>query len=226
MSSFDLGTDYRQVGEQGGVIGEHITKGGTVSVISVRAPTYRVPPELIHEWPSVVSIHRKLVLGGGLDEHGRLWVSELATASGWSEDDIVDELNNLGVNPLERVEKYEMLFRSYYAEAVKRKEEGDIRQAGEKIWGAVTALIKLYAARKGVPVIHWSMSRLDSFVENNVEDRYKRLFRDLIDKAHMLHEHFYEGHLSPEGFTERWKEVIELIERIKRAIPGLVTRHP
>jgi hypothetical protein len=33
---------------------------------------------------------------------------------------------------------------------------------------------------------------------------YKELFRDLLDKAHILHEHFYEAHLSNEGFGERW----------------------
>jgi len=44
-------------------------------------------------------------------------------------------------------------------------DRGDTRQAGEKIWGAVRALIKLYATIKGTPDHPWSISRLDRFVE-------------------------------------------------------------
>ena len=68
--------------------------------------------------------------------------------------------------------------------------------------GAVTALIKFYAAARGIPIVHWSIGKLDYFVENNVEKKYRKLFRDLLDKAHMLHEHFYEGHLSFRGFED------------------------
>ena len=207
--------------ERGGITEEHIAKGGTVSIIVGQATTYRIPPELVHEWPEVVAISMKLVHEEGLDERDKLWIKELAAASGWSVDDIVEELKNLDADPSERVERYKSLFEGYYREALEYKEKGDTRQAGEKIWGAVTALIKLYAAVKGIPTIHWSIGKLDDFVENNVENRYRKLFRDLLDKAHVLHEHFYEGHLSLKGFEERWKEVIELIEKVK----SIVFRH-
>ena len=195
---------------------EHVVKGGIVSIIIGQATTYRILPELVREWAEVVAISMKLVRGEKLNECDELWIRELATASGWSIDDIVEELKNLDVDPSERVERYRTLFENYYREALERKERGDTKQAGEKIWGAVTALIKLYAATKGILTIHWSIGKLDSFVENNIEARYRKLFRDLLDKAHMLHEHFYEGYLSSRGFEERWREVVELIEKIKK----------
>lgn len=204
--------------EYGGITEEHVAKGGVVSIIVGQATTYRIPLELVREWPEVVDISMKLVHGEELDERDKLWIKELAAASGWIADDMVEELKNLDADPSERVERYRSLFEGYYREALEYKKKGDTKQAGEKIWGAVTALIKLYAAVKGIPVIHWSIGRLDDFVENNVEDRYRKLFRNLLDKAHVLHEHFYEGHLSLRGFEERWKEVIELIEKVKSIV--------
>lgn len=131
---------------------------------------------------------------------------------------MIEELENLGVDPSERVERYRELFEEYYREALEHKTRGDTRQAGEKIWGAVTALVKLYATLKGVFIDHWSLSRLHRFVESNVEVKHRKLFMDLLDKAFILHIHFYEAHLGPEGFEERWREVVNLIEKVKEVV--------
>ncbi len=88
-------------------------------------------------------------MGEELGGEDRLWINELAEATGWSEDDIVDDLRNIDVDPSGRAEKYKELFERYYAEAKKRKEEGDTRQAGEKLWGAVVSLIKLCCGKGG-----------------------------------------------------------------------------
>ena len=188
---------------RGGITEEHVAKWGTVSIIVGQATTYRIPPELVHEWPEVVAISMKLVHEEELDERDKLWIKELAAASGWSVDDIVEELKNLDADPSERVERYKSLFEGYYREALEYKEKGDTKQAGEKIWGAVTALIKLYAALKGVFIDHWSLGKLYRFVESSVEVKHRKLFMDLLDKAFILHIHFYEAHLGPEGFEER-----------------------
>lgn len=201
-----------------GTTEDHIAKGGKILTLTGQGTTYHISPELIHEWPEVVTISMKLIRREELNKCDKIWIRELAIASGWREDDIVDELENISVDPSERIERYKTLFEDYYKEAQDHKERGDTRQAGEKIWGAVTALIKLYASIKGIPIIHWSISKLDSFIENNVEEKYRKLFRDLLDKAHVLHEHFYEGHLSPKGFEERWKEVVDLIEKVKEIV--------
>jgi len=144
-------------------------------------------------------------------------------ACGWDLEDVVEEVRNLNVDPSERVDRYRLLFENYYGRALEYKERGDTRQAGEKLWGAILALIKLYASLKGVPVIHWG--RVDSFITNNVEARYKGLFRDLVDKAHVLHEHFYEGHLDPKSFNERWEELLKLVERARSIVFKHLPQH-
>jgi hypothetical protein len=169
--------------------------------------------EVSRGWPEVFELHVKLNMGSELDERNLGWLEELSRACGWDLEDVVEEVGNLNVDPSERVYRYKSLFENYYNRALEYKKRGDTRQAGEKLWGAILALIKLYASLKGVPVIHWSRGKVDSFITDNVEARYKKLFRDLVDKAHVLHEHFYEGRLDPKSFNERWEELLELVGR-------------
>jgi len=122
------------------------------------------------------------------------------------------------VDPSKRAEKYKQLHEEYFRNAKKFKEEGDNKQAGEKLCGAVTALIKLYAAIKGIPILHWSRGRLEKLITNNVEEKHKALFRDLLDKTQVFHEYFYEAHLDDKTFEERWEEAVKLLEKAKELI--------
>jgi len=51
------------------------------------------------------------------------------------------------------------------------------------MWGAVTALVKLYATAKGVFIFHWGFGKLYNFVESNAETRIRDV---LADKIHMV----------------------------------------
>ncbi len=53
------------------------------------------------------------------------------------------------------------------------------------------ALVKLYAAIRGVFVARWNRSKIDGFIASDVEPEYRKLFRELVDGGHVLHEHFY-----------------------------------
>jgi len=79
-------------------------------------------------------------------------------------------------------------------------------------------LIKLFAAEKRVGIIYWSAGEMDRFISNNIEKRYKKLFRELLDKGQILHFNFYEDNLSEEGFKERFDEVVQLIEEAKKIV--------
>jgi len=94
--------------------------------------TRRVPPELLRDWPEVVEVSAKLLRGEELDECGELWVRGIAEATGWSVNDVVEELRSLGVDPSERVERYRSIFESYYREAVAYKERGTRRRLGRR----------------------------------------------------------------------------------------------
>jgi len=209
-----------------GTAGRHRAINGSVSVTVDSGPTQRVSLELLREWPKIVEVSAKLVRGEELDEHGEMWIREVAEATGWSMNDIVDEFRSLGVDPSERVERYRSIFESYYREALAHKERGDTRQAGEKMWGAVTALVKLYAAAKDIFISHWSLGKLYSFVENNVERRYRDIFTDLLNEAYVLHIHFYEGHMGPIAFERQWEKVVELIEKIRQIAPSRASQLP
>jgi len=106
--------------------------------------------EVSREWPEVFELHVKLNIGSELDERSVGWLEELSRACGWDLGDVVEEVGNLNVDPSERVDRYRLLFENYYGRALEYKERGDTGQAGEKMWGAILALIKLYASLKGV----------------------------------------------------------------------------
>ncbi len=187
-------------------------------------PPIRVPRPhglsgiLRDEWPEIHEIAVKLTREELLTPIEKEWVREASEAAGWDSKDLEEDLRHADDDPSGRVERYRELFEEYLREARKFKDKGDTRQAAEKIWGAVTVLIKLYAALKGVPVVQWSRGRMDRFVTNNVEAEHKRVFRDLLDKGQRMHEHFYEGNLDPKSFEERWWELLERLEEARRVV--------
>jgi len=79
---------------------------------------HHIPVVLVCEWSEVVAISVKLAHGEELDERDRLWVRELVAASGWRENDLLEELENIDVDPSERVERYRELFENYCREAL------------------------------------------------------------------------------------------------------------
>jgi len=204
-------------GRDGTIRGYNVVDG-TVLITVSQGVTRRVPLELLREWPEVVEISAKLVRGERLDEMDKLWIREVAEATGWGVDDVIEEFKSLDVDPSERVERYRSLFETYYREALAHREKGDTRQAGEKMWGAVIALIKLYAATKGIYVSHWNLPKLYYFVENNVEVKYRNTFMKLLNQAFVLHTHFYEAHLSSTAFEIQWEEVVKLVEEVREIV--------
>ncbi|MCE4611781.1 MAG: PaREP1 family protein [Desulfurococcales archaeon] len=95
------------------------------------------------------------------------------------------------MSPSKRVERYRDLLEKYLEEAKKLAEKGDTRHAAEKLWGAILALVKMYATMKNVPRVHWSRGKIERFIENNVEKDLRQQFIELLDKGSALHEHFY-----------------------------------
>jgi len=202
-----------------GVTERSKSKGGIGVIRSEVAGTPRILSDFLGEWPEIVKIAKKLNLGERLVKEDRLWIDELAGATGWNREAVVDELKNITADPSERAKKYKELHEEYLRDAKTLKEKGDTKQAGEKLWGAVTALIKFYATIKGVPVVQWSRGKLDKFITSNVEPEHKKLFRDLLDKAEVFHvHHFYEAELDDKTFEERWRETIELLEKARDLI--------
>jgi predicted nucleic acid-binding Zn-ribbon protein len=174
--------------------------------------------EIRKAWPEVASLAERVAKGQRLEGLEEKNFKELTKATGWDEADLREELARLGEDPSESIERYKELFEKYSQEAMELFRQGDTRQAAEKMWGAVVALVKLYAAIKGVFVAHWSRSKIDCVIASNVEPEYRKLFRELVDRAHVLHEHFYEGSLNEKLFRERWDEMLELLKEAKEVV--------
>jgi hypothetical protein len=172
---------------------------------------------IAREWPEIHALILKLLTNKELSDIDRAWLMEVANEVGWDEGEVVEELKSAIVDPSVKTGKYKELFEKYYQEAFKLFDK-DTRQAGEKIWGAVTALIKLHAAKRGVPIIHWDHGKLYSYVNNNVEKEYRDLFNILLLKAERLHRHFYEDDLDANTFKEFFNDVVRLIENVKKLI--------
>jgi uncharacterized protein YuzE len=169
------------------------------------------------EWPEVAELALKLARGEKLSEREEAWLDELARETGWSREEVAEELASAGADPSSRVERYREVFERCYREALELAGR-DTRQAGEKAWGAAVALVKLHAAAKRVPIAHWDHGRLYNYVASSVESEHRELFRNLLRAAHVLHEHFYEGHLDAETFSQHFNDAVKLIEEAAKAL--------
>ncbi|MEM2363788.1 MAG: PaREP1 family protein [Zestosphaera sp.] len=110
--------------------------------------------ELFTEYPELLQVALKLSLGAVLNERDKEWLREVSEVTGWDLDDVAEELGNMGEDPSTRAERYWRLHEEYLEKVRKRYEQGDFKQAGEKLYGAVLALVKYIAAVKGVAVVH------------------------------------------------------------------------
>jgi hypothetical protein len=170
--------------------------------------------KIFSEFPEIASLAIKLSSGESLSEHDKFLLKELSEVTGWSIDEIIEELKRIDADHSERVKKYKELFEKLYKEAVELVEK-DTVQAAEKLWGAIVALIKLHASIKGV-FVEWTHDKLYNYVTRNVEEKHRKLFRDLLKAGEPLH--FYEKGMDYEAFKDCWKDAVELVEKVKELV--------
>jgi len=179
-------------------------------------------PKVYSEYPELLLLTDKLSRGEELNEVDRAWLRELAKASGWDVDDVGDELRNLWADPSSRVDKYWELFNKYYEEARRHYDNNDYPQAAEKLWGAITALIKLHAALKGMTIAEWSHGNLYNYVYNNIEKENRQIFSNLLETGEPLHIYSCELALEPETFRSLWDDAINHLETAKNVMLSLM----
>jgi len=177
----------------------------------------------LYEFPELFVLVGKLVEGKPLDETDEANLRELAGATGWSVDDVVDDLRNGWGDPRGRVDRYREMFERLYREALELVDR-DARQAAEKLWGAVTALVKLHASLKRVFVAGWDHGKLYNYVTRNVEEEHRELFYHLLMTGRELHRYFYEGDLDRDTFTYFWNKAVKLLEEAKEVVYRLYAK--
>ena len=209
--------------ETGPAIGIETLEIARGVVIGEQNLTLLAPPpphmdELKKEYPEIVELRDKLLRKEPFNRRDEWNLKELCEATGWDKDDVKEELANIDKDPVEREKVYADLFSKYYEGARRLKEKGDDVQAAEKLWGAITALVKVYSCKKGVFVAHWGRGKLHKFVEENVEEAFREKFSDLLTFGGELHEHFFERHLPRRKFDRRWNQCIRLIDELKERV--------
>lgn len=97
-------------------------------------------------------------------------------------------------------------------------EDGDLRQASEKGWGAAALMLKAVAERRG-----WDHERHRHFANAAGRLGAELGNRDVVrffQVAESLHGNFYEDHFPPEVISESlddMERLLDLLERLARA---------
>jgi hypothetical protein len=151
---------------------------------------------------------------GTLTDQDRELLEELALVSGWDKEDKVREL--LGMTD------YAELHRKYLREAYELKEKGDFANAGKKLWGATTALLKeaLSEFRDDMDEwIEWSRLIIDKYIIKYGRE-LKDVLEELLDRAWSLYDFSmrlcYDG--DAETFEYLWERVVESLLEARKAL--------
>jgi uncharacterized protein (UPF0332 family) len=101
----------------------------------------------------------------------------------------------------------------FLQQAEEELNKGDIRQAGEKYWGAASQAVKAIASKKGLR--HnghaWLFETVSKISQEKKDDTLKREF----GLAGMLHTNFYEGWLTFDEVKDYGLQAKEFVDKIK-----------
>ncbi|MHA1594871.1 MAG: PaREP1 family protein [Candidatus Baldrarchaeia archaeon] len=143
-------------------------------------------------------------------------IAEEARRRGTTLEGVIIEKFVEGLDPGSRVEVYMELFERYLSDAEESFREGDLPQAGEKYWGAVTALLNAIGELEGLP--HYSHRDYVDIVEHLAEKYNDPEISTLFGLAERLHANFYHNFLRRRTFERHREGVLLLIEKLKSVI--------
>jgi len=142
-------------------------------------------------------------------------IKSVAARRGKSVEQLVVEAVVSELDPEARVEAYLKLAEKYLLDAEELYAKGDLAQAGEKYWGAVTALLSVIAERRGMP--HYTHRDFWDIVEALVEESGNPEYSTLFRLAEGLHANFYHGFMRRESFEKHREGVLRLINMLMEA---------
>ncbi len=127
-------------------------------------------------------------------------------------DELILEYVAKDVDPGVRIEVYMKLNERYLREAEELYASGDLAQAGEKYWGAVTALINAIAERRGWS--HYSHRDYAEVIERLSEELKEPLGR-LFASVERLHANYYHNFLTKVNFDAHREDALKLMQLLK-----------
>ena len=116
-----------------------------------------------------------------------------------------------------QVLKYQSAASDFLRQAFAELEDGDLRQASEKGWGAAASVVKAVAERRGLQHhSHDSLFEVAALLSNESGDVNIR--RD-FQMASSLHTNFYEGWLREEMVRDGLNQVQRLLATLEPLLP-------
>ena len=92
-------------------------------------------------------------------------------------------------------------------------EQGDLRQASEKGWGAAAQMVKAVSERRGWR--HRAHPLLTTNVDRLAGETGDHEMRDLFAMANQLHTNFYEDRMSGEWVERNLHQVSLLLDKLE-----------
>jgi len=104
----------------------------------------------------------------------------------------------------------------FLEQAEEELNKGDIRQAGEKYWGAATQVVKAFAEKKGWR--HDGHAWLFEAVSKISQEENDGILERQFGLAGMLHTNFYEGWLTEKEVKNYGLQAKEFVNKIKKLL--------
>jgi len=141
-----------------------------------------------------------------------------AEKRGASPEEYILDLLVREMDPGEGAVEYLEAARSLVRQAWRELEKGDLRQAGEKVWGACALAIKAHALARGGRRIE---SHRDLWLyKDEVARELGEWVRTAFLKADSMHRNFYEGLATKEDVEDSLREVEKLVSAISERVEG------
>jgi HEPN domain-containing protein len=144
-------------------------------------------------------------------------LKSVAEAQGVSVEGYVLSLMAESVDPASLAESYWEVSEDLIRQARDELAEGDLRQAGEKAWGAVALALKSLAyKRKGLRLSShgelWEYA--DKLVEETRDEELGRLWRSVSS----MHVNFYEGWATRKHVEGAIKDAENFMKKVKKLL--------
>jgi len=143
-------------------------------------------------------------------------IRDIARMYGKSVDQVIIEaLINL-LDPSKKIALYLGLHEKFLREFEGLYNTDDLVQAGEKLWGAVTALLNAIGELKNMP--HYSHRDYSEIIECVAEEVENPQISAMFAAAERLHANFYHAFLKKQTFDVLKEQVLALIDVLKNYI--------
>jgi len=142
-------------------------------------------------------------------------VSAIAKRKAKSVEEIILECIAKDIDPSVRIEVYMKLHESYLRDAEELYAKGDLAQAGEKYWGAVTTLLNTIGEKRNWS--HYTHRDYAEIVERLSEELKEPLGR-LFAGIERLHANYYHNFLTKVNFEAHREDALKLVQKLRSLI--------